>query len=69
MRFGGLILSYFKWLFYEYIGFGVKDWICGIVIIIIMFFFFCGILSFILVFILCFWRIWKYVVYVKICEN
>lgn len=69
VRFGGLILSHFKWSLYEHTGLGVKDWICGTVIIIIMSLLFCGTLSLILVFILCLWRTWKYAAYVKICEN
>ena len=44
VRFGGLILSYFKWSLYVQTGVGVKDWICTTVIIIISLLF-CGTLS------------------------
>lgn len=68
VRFGGLILSHFKWSLYVHTGVGGKDWICGTVIIIISLLF-CGTLSLILVFMLCLWRTWKYGASVKICES
>lgn len=68
VRFGGLILSHFKWSLNVQTGVGVKDWICGTVIIIISLLF-CGTLSLILIFILCLWRTWKYAAFVKICKS
>jgi len=68
VRFGGLILSHLKLSLYVQTGIGVKDWICGTVIIIISLLF-CGTLSLILIFILCLWRTWKYAALVKICKS
>ena len=68
VRFGGLILSHFKLSLNVQTGIGVKDWICGTVIIITSLLF-CGTLSLILIFILCLWRTWKYAALVKICKS
>lgn len=68
VRFGGFMLSHFKLSPHVQTGIGVKDWICGTVIIITSLLF-CGTLSLILIFILCLWRTWKYAALVKICKN
>lgn len=62
------MLSHFKLSPHVQTGIGVKDWICGTVIIITSLLF-CGTLSLILIFILCLWRTWKYAALVKICKN
>ena len=68
VRFGGLILSHFKLPLYVQTGIGVKDWICGSVIIIVSLLF-CGTLSLILILFLCLWRTCKYAALVKICRS